>query len=71
MHAILHDIKEHELEHSISYKSACAPNEDLDQPLHPLSLISLRCLSEDALDPCLSTECPHKTDQTVQMQMMI
>ena len=40
--------------HSISYKTACTPCEDLDQTAHPPHrLVSLRCPSEDALDPFL------------------
>ena len=29
----------------------CAPNEDSDQPGHPPSLISFRCLHEETLGP--------------------
>ena len=37
--------------HSISYKIACAPNEDLDHLAHSLSLIKVRCPPEKGLDP--------------------
>ena len=34
----------------------CAPSEDSDQPWHPPSLISLRCLHEETLGPQLPIE---------------
>ena len=43
-----------EPEHSNSYKTACASSEDIDQPAHQHSLISLPCPLKDALEPWLS-----------------
>ena len=37
--------------HDKTNKMACAPSEDLDQPGHPPSLISLRCQHEESLGP--------------------
>ena len=37
--------------HDKTYKMACAPSEDSDQPGHPPSLISLRCPHEESLGP--------------------
>ena len=48
----------------------CAPSEDLDQPGHPPSLISLLCLHEETLGP-LPIECTVKTDQTGQTVRLI
>ena len=36
-------------------------SKDSNQPAHLHKLISLCCLSEDAFDPWLPTECPVKT----------
>ena len=47
--------------HEKTYKMACAPSEDSDQPGHPPSLTSLRCLHEDSLGPKLPHECTAKT----------
>ena len=33
------EAQKYEPGHSISYKTACAPSENLDQPAHPCSLI--------------------------------
>ena len=49
----------------------CAPSEDLAQPGHPPSLISLRCLHEETLDPWLLIEHTAKTDQTRRMPRLI
>ena len=38
------------------------PREDLDQPGHPPSLISLCCLHEESLSPLLPIKCTKKTD---------
>ena len=51
--------------HSISYKIACAPSEDSDQPAYSDQI--LRCLPEDALDPWQSVE----SDQTARMHRLI
>ena len=37
--------------HDKTNKMACAPSEDSDQPWHPSSPISLRCLPEETLGP--------------------
>ena len=37
--------------HDITSKMTCAAREDSDHPGHPPSLISLRCLHEEALGP--------------------
>ena len=37
--------------HDKTFKMACAPSEDSDQPGHPRSLISLRCPDEESLGP--------------------
>ena len=37
--------------HDKTNKMTCVPSEDSDQPGHPSSLISLRCLHEETLDP--------------------
>ena len=60
---------------SVSYKTACAPSEDSDQPAHVHQLIDsdqpahkrrligvFACPPEDTFDPSLQTECPTKTD---------
>ena len=46
-----------ELQHDKTNKMTCAPSENSDQPRHPPSLISLRCLHEEALGPQLPIEC--------------
>ena len=61
----------HELPHDKTNKMAIAPSEDTDQPVHPLSLISLRCPHEETLGPQLPTERTAKTDQTWQMSRLI
>ena len=49
------------------------PSEDSDQPGHVPSLISIRCLHEESMDPKLptDTECTPKTDQAVRMRRLI
>ena len=42
---------QNELPHDKTNKMACALNEDSDQPVHPPSLISLRCPHEESLGP--------------------
>ena len=42
-------------------QNGCASSEDLDQPGHPPSLISLRCPYEKTLGPQLPIECTAKT----------
>ena len=37
--------------HDKTNKMACAPSEDSDQPGHPPSLISVRCLHVESLGP--------------------
>ena len=53
-----------ELRHNISYKIACAPSEDSDQPAQADQ--SLRCPLEDASVPWLPTEYSAKTDHADQ-----
>ena len=57
--------------HDKTYKMACAPSEDSDQPVHPPSLISLRCLHEECSGPWLPIERTAKTDQTGRMHRLI
>ena len=47
--------------HDKTYKMACTPSEDSDQPGHPPSLISLRCPHEESLGLQLSIERTVKT----------
>ena len=49
------------LGHSISYKIACVPSQDSDQPAHLCSLISHHHWLEDTLGHWLTTECHGKT----------
>ena len=44
-----------------TYKTACSPREDSDQPVHLSSLISLSCLHEESLGPYLPVQCTAKT----------
>ena len=44
-------------------KCTCVPRETSEPPVNLNSLVSPQCLSEETLDPCLSKECPVKTDQ--------
>ena len=57
--------------HSISYNTACAPSENSDQPVHPHSLISLRCLPDEAMDKWLPIVPCENFDQTVRMRKLI
>ena len=50
-----------ELPHDKTNKMTCVPSEDSDQPGHPPSLISLRCLSEESLGPKLPLKYTAKT----------
>ena len=43
-----------------TYLLTCAPNEDSNQPVHPRSLISLRCSHEESLHPWISEMRPVK-----------
>ena len=48
--------------HSLkTYRRTCAPNEDLNQPAQPHSLISLRCPRDETMHPWLSKMCPVKS----------
>ena len=47
------------------------PSEDSDQPGHPPSLISLRCLHEETLGSQLPIERTAKTDKTGQLPRLI
>ena len=50
-----------------------SPSEDSDQPGHVPSLISIRCLHEETMEPKLptDTECTAKIDQAVRMRRLI
>ena len=47
------------------------PNDDLDWPAHPPSLIRLHCPHEEAMAPWLPMEHPVKTDHTLQMHRLM
>ena len=51
----------HEPPHDKANKMAIAPSEDIDHPVHPPSLISLRCPHEQTLGPQLPIERTMKT----------
>ena len=57
--------------HDKTNKMICASSEDSDQPGYPPSLISLRCLHEETLDPQLPIERTVKTDHTGWMPRLI
>ena len=50
-----------EMSHLVT-KPTNEPSKASDQPGHPPSLISLRCLHEETLGSQLPTECTAKTD---------
>ena len=54
-----------------TYLLTCAFKDDSDQPMHPLSLISLCCLHEETLQPWLFKMCREDSDQTAWMHRLI
>ena len=56
-------MEKNEPAHDKTYKMVCAPGEDLDQPWHPPSLISLHCTHWVAKDLSF-LHGTAKTDQT-------
>ena len=53
------------------YLLTCAPNEDSNQPVHPRSLISLRCPHEETLHPWLFKMRSEDSNQDAQMLRLI
>ena len=60
-HASQFPLKLNEPPHDKTNKMACVPSENLDQPVHLPSLISLRCPHEESFGPLLPTERTAKT----------
>ena len=58
--------------HSVSYKTACAPSEDSDQPENAhISRQNLCCPSKESQDIWLPIERKAMTDQPAQLRRLI